>query len=116
MADIMQESSAVIPAGGVQERERLIRHRRRLWGQAERFVRDHGILPPLSRAELLSEFGADPQALDQLIDQSVAQFGSFVRRTADGLEITPEGRPLTRMVAAVFDEYAMDKTGHSSAV
>jgi len=70
----------------------------------------------LSRAELLSEFGADPQALDQLIDQSVAQFGSFVRRTADGLEITPEGRPLTRMVAAVFDEYAMDKTGHSSAV
>ncbi|MCC5955885.1 MAG: oxygen-independent coproporphyrinogen III oxidase [Natronohydrobacter sp.] len=70
----------------------------------------------LSRDELQRAFGADIAALDALIDQTVMRFGKFVKKTTDGLEITQEGRPLTRMIATIFDEYAMDKAGHSSAV
>ncbi|MFN7003894.1 MAG: oxygen-independent coproporphyrinogen III oxidase [Roseinatronobacter sp.] len=70
----------------------------------------------LKTTELISDYGADPDAVAALIDKAVLRFGNFVRKTASGLEITPEGRPLTRMIATVFDAYAMDKAGHSSAV
>lgn len=70
----------------------------------------------LSRAELIDEYGANPAQLDALLAQTVNRFGRFVKQVADGLEITSEGRALTRMIAANFDEYAMDKAGHSSAV
>ncbi len=70
----------------------------------------------LSRSELIADYGAEAQELDDLIAVASARFGHFVRITREGLEITPEGRPLTRMIATVFDEYSMSKTGHSSAV
>jgi len=70
----------------------------------------------LSVSELTGKFGADAAELQKLIDRAVLRFGVFVKLTSDGLEITAEGRPLTRMIAAIFDEYAMDKAGHSSAV
>lgn len=70
----------------------------------------------LSRSELINSFSADADTLDVLIDQTAQRFGQFVKKTADALEITLEGRPLTRMIATMFDEYAMDKAGHSSAV
>ncbi len=70
----------------------------------------------LSRAELIDQYGADPAILDSLIDTVVVRFGQFVRRGPDGLEIPHEGRALTRMIAAMFDEYGMAATGHSSAV
>ncbi len=70
----------------------------------------------LSRAELIESHGADAGILDRLLADTVDQFAPFVKRVADGLEITTEGRPLTRMIAAMFDEYAMDRAGHSSAV
>jgi len=70
----------------------------------------------LSRSELIDSYGADAATLDTLLDQTMLRFGQFVKRSADGLEITLEGRPLTRMIATLFDEYAMDKAGHSSAV
>ena len=70
----------------------------------------------LSRDELIHEYGADATMLDALIERAVSRFGDFVKRTRDGLAIPPEGQPLTRMIATVFDEYAMDKAGHSSAV
>lgn len=70
----------------------------------------------LSRHELVSAFGADAETLDALINRAGARFGEFVKLTHDGLEITQDGRPLTRMIATIFDEYAMDKAGHSSAV
>ncbi len=70
----------------------------------------------LSISELTNSFGADKAELQRLIDRAILRFGAFVKPTADGLEITTEGRPLTRMIAAIFDEYAMDKAGHSSAV
>lgn len=69
----------------------------------------------LSREELISAYGADADALDAAINRVVRRFGKFVNLTRLGLEITQEGRPLTRMIATVFDEYTMDKAGHSSA-
>ena len=69
----------------------------------------------LSQAELIG-FGADATTLGKLLSEVLARYGQFVKLKADTLEITHEGRPLTRMIAALFDEYAMDKAGHSSAV
>ncbi len=69
----------------------------------------------LSRAELITEYEADPDALEELIDNTARQFDEFVKKTSLGLEITQEGRPLTRMIAAMFDAHLMDKAGHSSA-
>ncbi len=67
-------------------------------------------------AELQAEFGITRAGLDALYRPVQGHFGDFVRRTARGLEIPASGRPLTRMIAAMFDAYAMAKTGHSSAV
>ncbi len=70
----------------------------------------------LSRSELVNDYAADGSTLDRLMEKTAKRFGGFVKLTADALEIRPEGRPLTRMIATMFDEYAMDKAGHSSAV
>ncbi|MGP9790605.1 oxygen-independent coproporphyrinogen III oxidase [Roseinatronobacter sp. NSM] len=70
----------------------------------------------INRDELVKGLGADPAELNQIFDLAVLKYGAFVKRTAAGLEIPTEGRPLTRMIATIFDEYAMAKTGHSSAV
>lgn len=45
-----------------------------------------------------------------------ARFGAMVEVDAEGLRIRPEGRPLTRMVARMFDAYDMEATGHSPAI
>ena len=70
----------------------------------------------ISRQELVDEYGADPVALESLFAATADRFGQFVRVTELGLEVPSEGRPLTRMIATVFDEYSMAKVGHSSAV
>jgi oxygen-independent coproporphyrinogen-3 oxidase len=70
----------------------------------------------LSRDELISQFGAPADQLDALIDTTVERFGAYVRRTREGLSIPHEGQALTRMIATVFDEYAMSQSGHSSAI
>ncbi|MCL1629063.1 MULTISPECIES: oxygen-independent coproporphyrinogen III oxidase [Roseinatronobacter] len=70
----------------------------------------------VSLTELTEQFGAPPAEVETLFDTVKAKFGSFVTREGDVLGIPPEGRPLTRMIATVFDAYAMEKTGHSSAV
>lgn len=70
----------------------------------------------INRAALVERLGADPVELDQLFDRVALKYGAFVKRTSAGLQIPAEGRPLTRMIATMFDEYAMAKAGHSSAV
>lgn len=65
-------------------------------------------------AELVRDFGAAPARLQVLFAPVVARFAPFLAQDAEGLTIPPEGRPLTRMIAAAFDEYAMAK--HSAAV
>ncbi|MCC5971359.1 MAG: oxygen-independent coproporphyrinogen III oxidase [Pararhodobacter sp.] len=70
----------------------------------------------VNNAELIRDFGATPAALHSLFAPVAAKFGAFLRHDAQGLTIPPEGRPLTRMIAATFDGYAMAKSGHSSAI
>jgi oxygen-independent coproporphyrinogen III oxidase len=70
----------------------------------------------VSRAELINQFGADATLLDALLQTIADRYGKFVRVTDFGLEIPSEGRPLTRMIATVFDAYSMANVGHSSAV
>lgn len=66
--------------------------------------------------ELVRDFGASRAALDALFAPVAEKFGDFLRHDSRGLSIPPEGRPLTRMIATRFDQYAMAKTGHSSAI
>ena len=68
---------------------------------AEEFRRDHGL-------------GED--RLAALFAPVVRQFGDFVRVDRAGLAITPAGRPLTRMIARMFDAYEMAASGHSPAI
>ena len=70
----------------------------------------------INREELVKDLGANPTEVDQIFDLAVLKYGEFVKRTSTGLAIPTEGRPLTRMIATIFDEHAMAKTGHSSAV
>jgi oxygen-independent coproporphyrinogen III oxidase len=70
----------------------------------------------ISRAELVEQYCADPDALQALFQIVADRFGKFVRVSDWGLEVPSEGRPLTRMIATVFDAYSMAHVGHSSAV
>lgn len=65
---------------------------------------------------LVRDFAAGRDQLNRMFAAAAEQFAGFVRHDAEGLAILPEGRPLTRMVAATFDAYAMAPTGHSTAV
>ena len=66
--------------------------------------------------ELVRDFGVTRAEMGALFAPVAAKFGEFVSQTAEGLAIPVAGRPLTRMIATHFDEYAMAKTGHSSAI
>ncbi|WP_299360912.1 oxygen-independent coproporphyrinogen III oxidase [uncultured Paracoccus sp.] len=68
---------------------------------AEEFTRDHG----LSAA-----------TLQDLFRPVVDRFGDMVHADAAGLRITPQGRPLTRMIAQMFDAYQVDSGRHSAAI
>ena len=57
-----------------------------------------------------------PARLQQVFDPVIAQFGNMVEVGPWGLRITPEGRPLARMVANMMDSYMAAPTSHSSAV
>ncbi|MCC1481124.1 oxygen-independent coproporphyrinogen III oxidase [Roseibaca sp. Y0-43] len=70
----------------------------------------------VSAQELCTQFGAPADAVEGLFKAACDKFGEFVAREGDALVIPQEGRPLTRMIATIFDAYSMEKTGHSSAV
>ena len=47
---------------------------------------------------------------------AAAAFPEMVTLDDSGLGIPPHGRPLTRMIARVFDAYDQSKAQHSAAV
>ncbi|WP_134725724.1 oxygen-independent coproporphyrinogen III oxidase [Paracoccus luteus] len=69
--------------------------------RADEFIRNHGFTP----ATLAAVFAPVK-----------AQFGDMVTVTDRGLTIPERGRPLTRMVARMFDGYQMEAKGHSPAI
>lgn len=70
----------------------------------------------ISSQEMIRDWGATAGQLDRLYAQARDTFGDMVTITPDGLSIPEKGRPLTRMIARVFDAYDLSKAGHSSAV
>ncbi|AXQ92758.1 oxygen-independent coproporphyrinogen III oxidase [Cereibacter azotoformans] len=59
----------------------------------------------ISRAQILARFAITPERLEALFRSCAAAFPGMVEITGHGLEITDEGRPLTRMIARTFDAY-----------
>ncbi len=66
--------------------------------------------------EVERDFGLDPARHLTLFRDAVAVFGDLVRLTEDRFTIIPEGRPLARMVARVFDAYDPGAARHSAAI
>ena len=70
----------------------------------------------VSRAELLDRFPVTEARLDAMFGAAAEAFGGMVRLDAEGLSIPMQGRPLTRMIARVFDAYDQAKAQHSAAI
>jgi oxygen-independent coproporphyrinogen-3 oxidase len=70
----------------------------------------------VDRAPLFRDFDVTPARLDAMLRQAVDAFGDMVRLDDTGLSIPPEGRPLTRMIARVFDAYDQTRAQHSAAI
>lgn len=67
-------------------------------------------------AELRETFKLSQPQLNDMYKGAETAFEGVLERTADGLYIPPEARPLTRMIARAFDAYDLSKAGHSSAI
>ncbi|MCC5999437.1 MAG: oxygen-independent coproporphyrinogen III oxidase [Pararhodobacter sp.] len=70
----------------------------------------------VSSQELMRGHGVSADDLDVLFAPIARRFDGYLVHDEKGLSIPPEGRPLTRVIAAAFDAYAMDRSGHSSAI
>lgn len=66
--------------------------------------------------EICRTFGLSAARLKEYFAPVSKEFGAMVRIDAQGLEIPVESRPLTRMIARLFDAYAMTAGSHSHAV
>ncbi len=65
---------------------------------------------------LMHDFDVPADTLTAMYAKAAQAFPGMVRADAGGLEILPEGKPLTRMIARAFDAYEMHAEGHSSAI
>ncbi len=70
----------------------------------------------IQSGEFIRDHGFDTPGLARLFAPVAARFGAMVECNDQGLNITPEGRPLTRMIARMFDGYDMAASGHSGAI
>jgi oxygen-independent coproporphyrinogen-3 oxidase len=69
----------------------------------------------IDTAEICASFGARREDIEKLYHAANKAFPDMLNITAEGLYLRPEGRPLTRMVARMFDAYDLSKAGHSAA-
>ena len=70
----------------------------------------------INRAEILRDFPVTPERLDALLSHAAQAFPQMLVLDATGLTIPEPSRPLTRMVARMFDAYDQSKAKHSAAV
>ena len=70
----------------------------------------------IDAGEMIRDWGAKPTQLAQMFAEARRNFGEMVEIGAGGLSIPERGRPLTRMIARVFDAYDLSKAGHSAAI
>jgi len=66
--------------------------------------------------ELREEYGVSAARVADLFAQADKAFPGMLEISAGGLSILHEARPLTRMIARIFDAYELSKAGHSSAI
>tara|TARA_R110002074_G_scaffold9848_3_gene38357 strand:- start:3439 stop:4794 length:1356 start_codon:yes stop_codon:yes gene_type:complete len=64
---------------------------------------------------LIDNFGNCSNVLEPIHAQVLTAFDGFVVRTATGLEILPQGRPLTRIIAQHYDRYVDTPAIYSKA-
>ncbi|WP_323776997.1 oxygen-independent coproporphyrinogen III oxidase [Leisingera sp.] len=69
----------------------------------------------LNRAGLKQRFGTLAATLDADLAQIIAGFGDLVQLDEGALEILPDGRPLTRIIASCFDAHAPEGVRYSRA-
>ncbi|MFZ7091268.1 oxygen-independent coproporphyrinogen III oxidase [Primorskyibacter sp. 2E233] len=69
----------------------------------------------LDLSELRARFGPASHDLEYNLALVNDRFGDLVSVNESGLEIRPEGRALTRMIASVFDAYTPDGARYSQA-
>jgi oxygen-independent coproporphyrinogen III oxidase len=70
----------------------------------------------VSRAEILRDHVVVADRLQAMFQTAAVAFPDMVVLDDTGLTIPPHAKPLTRMVARVFDGYDQSKAQHSSAV
>jgi len=61
------------------------------------------------------EFGSQAATLTRIHEKTVKHFAPFMKQDALGLMITPEGRPLTRIIAACYDAHKPQDAQYSRA-
>lgn len=70
----------------------------------------------IDAAEMLRDWGADRAEVKRLFAGAAEAFPGMVAVSERGLDVRPEARPLTRMIARSFDAYDMAPAGHSTAI
>jgi oxygen-independent coproporphyrinogen-3 oxidase len=71
----------------------------------------------VSRADLLRDFPTTPERVETLFRAACDVFPGVLDCDDEGLAIPPHARPLTRMIARVFDAYdSAGKAQHSAAI
>ena len=70
----------------------------------------------IDTAELVRDYAADRAEVGRMFREATEAFPGMIRVSEAGLEVPPESRPLTRMIARAFDAYEMAPAGHSSAI
>ena len=63
-----------------------------------------------------AEFSEIPVDLRPELASAANNFAPFAVFDGNHFEITPDGQPLTRMIARQFDAYVVDQSGHSLAI
>ncbi|MEM8555147.1 MAG: oxygen-independent coproporphyrinogen III oxidase [Pseudomonadota bacterium] len=66
--------------------------------------------------QVMTSGGPSATTVRGWLRECAQQFAGFTRFADDRFDILVEGRPLTRMIARVFDAYDLSKAGHSPAV
>ena len=70
----------------------------------------------IDKEEILAMPGADRATVEALFARAGKEFSGMLDIGPGGLSIPEMARPLTRMIARVFDAYDMEQAGHSSAI
>lgn len=120
------------PQGYAQNASKTAEYQARVRGTEFATARGHGFAgEDVLRARLIedlmcqfradldaleAECGADPGTLDADLARALEAFPGVLGSDGRVVVIAPEGRPLTRMIARIFDAYRVSADSHSLAI